>query len=233
MRLIAAINTVTGRRPLGAHVVRRAHRRPVGTPSRRGDGVGVSRWRPAERPAVIPLSFAQNRLWFLAQLQGPSAVYNMTVALKLRGTLDAEALSTALADVVARHESLRTLFPAPDGLPQQLIVSAERADLGLDVVDATRWPPTRLDEAIAETARHTFDLATEIPLRAKLFRVADEEQVLVGVVHHIVFDGWSLAPMVRDIGEAYPGAAAGGCSGLVATAGAIRRLHVVAAGAVR
>ena len=156
-----------------------------------------------QRPAVIPLSFTQNRLWFLDQLQGPSAVYNMTVALKLRGTLDAEALGAALADVVARHESLRTLFPAPDGLPQQLIVSAERADLGLDVVDATGWPPTRLDEAIEETARHTFDLATEIPLRAKLFRVADEEHVLVGVVHHIAFDGWSLAPMVRDIGEAY------------------------------
>ena len=78
----------------------------------------------------------------------------MTVALKLRGTLDAEALSTSLADVVARHESLRTLFPAPDGLPQQLIVSAERADLGWDVVDATGWPPTRLDEAIEESARH-------------------------------------------------------------------------------
>ena len=156
-----------------------------------------------QRPAVIPLSFTQNRLWFLDQLQGPSAVYNMTVALRLRGTLDAEALGAALADVVARHESLRTLFPAPDGLPQQLIVSAERADLGWDVVDATEWPPTRLDEAIEETARHTFDLGTEIPLRAKLFRVADEEHVLVGVVHHIAFDGWSLAPMVRDIGEAY------------------------------
>ena len=156
-----------------------------------------------ERPAVIPLSFTQNRLWFLDQLQGPSAVYNMTVALKLRGTLDAEALSTALADVVARHESLRTLIAAPEGIPQQLIISAERADLGWDVVDATGWPPTRLDEAIGETARHTFDLGTEIPLRARLFRVADEEHVLVGVVHHIAFDGWSLAPMVRDIGEAY------------------------------
>ncbi|MFZ1179684.1 MAG: condensation domain-containing protein, partial [Mycobacterium sp.] len=168
-----------------------------------------------QRPAVIPLSFTQNRLWVLDQLQGPSAVYNMTVALKLRGTLDAEALSRSLADVVARHESLRTVFPAPDGLPQQLVIPAERVDLGWDVVDATGWPPARLEEAIAETARHTFDLGTEIPLRAVLFRVADEEHVLVGVVHHIAFDGWSLAPLVRDIGEAYASRCAGLAPGWV------------------
>ena len=202
MRLIAAINTGLDA-DLVVHTLFDAPTIAQLAPRLGGDGSRREPLAACQRPAVIPLSFTQNRLWFLAQLQGPSAVYNMTVALKLRGTLDAEALSTALADVVARHESLRTLFPAPDGLPQQLIVSAERADLGLDVVDATGWPPTRLDEAIAETARHTFDLATEIPLRAKLFRVADEEHVLVGVVHHIVFDGWSLAPMVRDIGEAY------------------------------
>ncbi|MET0396582.1 MAG: amino acid adenylation domain-containing protein, partial [Longimicrobiaceae bacterium] len=202
MRLIAAINT-----GLDADLpVRALFDAPTIAqlaPRLGGDAGGREPLVAGQRPAVIPLSFTQNRLWFLDQLQGPSAVYNMTVALRLRGTLDAEALGAALADVVARHESLRTLFPAPDGLPQQLIVSAERSDFGWDVVDATEWPPTRLDEAIEETARHTFDLGTEIPLRAKLFRVADEEHVLVGVVHHIAFDGWSLAPMVRDIGEAY------------------------------
>ena len=127
----------------------------------------------------------------------------MTVGLKLRGTIDAEALRTALADVVARHESLRTVFPAPDGLPQQLVVPAERADCAWEVVDATDWSQARLDEAIDETARHPFDLETQIPLWVKLFRVSDEEHVLVGTVHHIAFDGWSLAPMVRDIGDAY------------------------------
>ena len=101
-----------------------------------------------ERPAVVPLSFAQQRLWFLDQLQGPSPVYNMAAALRLGGRLDAEALGAALADVVGRQESLRTLFVAPEGIPQQLVVSPERADFGWDVVDATGWSAARLDEAI-------------------------------------------------------------------------------------
>ena len=88
-------------------------------------------------------------------------------------------MGAALADVVARHESLRTLFAAPEGIPQQLVVSAERADFGWDVVDATGWSAARLGEAIEEAARHTFDLTAEIPLRARLFRVAEDEHVLV------------------------------------------------------
>ena len=147
-----------------------------------------------QRPAVVPLSFAQSRLWFLDQLQGPSPVYNMAVALRLGGRLDAEALGAALADVVGRHESLRTLFVAPEGIPQQLVVPAERADFGWQVVDASGWPADRLGEVIGAAARHPFDLATEIPLRARLFRVAEDEHVLVAVVHHIAADGWSIDP---------------------------------------
>ena len=93
-----------------------------------------------QRPAVVPLSFAQSRLWFLDQLQGPSPVYNMAVALRLSGRLDADALGAALADVVGRHESLRTLFAAPEGIPRQLVVPPERAEFGWQVVDATGWP---------------------------------------------------------------------------------------------
>jgi acyl carrier protein len=162
-----------------------------------------------ERPAVVPLSFAQNRLWFIDQVQGPSPVYNMATALRLRGRLDGDALGAALADVVARHESLRTLFRAVEGIPQQLVVPAEQADLGWQIVDAAGWPESRLGEAMDEVARHPFDLATEIPLRAGLFRIADDEHVLVAVVHHIAADGWSIAPLVRDLGGAYASRCAG------------------------
>ncbi len=122
-------------------------------------------------------------------------------------------MGAALADVVARHESLRTLFAAPDGIPQQVVVPAERADFGWDVVDAAGWPASRLDEAIGAAARHTFDLATEIPLRARLFRVAEDEHVLVAVVHHIAADGWSMTPLVADLGVAYASRCAGQAPG--------------------
>jgi amino acid adenylation domain-containing protein/non-ribosomal peptide synthase protein (TIGR01720 family) len=163
----------------------------------------------AQRPAVVPLSFAQSRLWFIDQLQGSSAVYNLAVGLRLSGQLDVDALGAALADVVGRHESLRTLFPAPEGIPRQLVVPAEHADFGWQVVDATAWSASRLEEAIGDAARHTFDLATEIPLQARLFRVSDDEHVLVVAVHHIAADGWSITPLVRDLGVAYASRCAG------------------------
>ncbi|WP_158169992.1 non-ribosomal peptide synthetase, partial [Mycolicibacterium smegmatis] len=202
MRLVAAVNTTLDT-DLSVHtlfdaptVAQLAPR--VGRESRRRQPLV-----PFRRPAVIPLSFTQNRLWFVDQLHGPSSVYNITVALRLRGTLDAEALGAALADVVARHESLRTLITAPDGIPRQQVVPADDAQFGWEVIDADGWPQTRLDQALEEAARHTFDLEEEIPLRAKLFHVAAGEHVLVGVVHHIAFDGWSLAPMVHDLSLAY------------------------------
>ncbi|MBV8177946.1 MAG: AMP-binding protein, partial [Mycobacterium sp.] len=163
----------------------------------------------AQRPAVVPLSFAQSRLWFINQLQGLSAVYNMAVGLWLNGRLDVEALGTALADVVGRHESLRTLFPAPEGAPRQLVVPADRADFGWQIIDATDWPASRVNEAVAAAARHTFDLAAEIPLRARLFRVAEDRYVLVAAAHHIAADGWSINPLVRDLGVAYASRRAG------------------------
>ncbi|MGO9509375.1 MAG: amino acid adenylation domain-containing protein, partial [Mycobacterium sp.] len=156
-----------------------------------------------ERPAVIPLSFAQNRLWFLDQLQGPSPVYNMAVALRLSGRLDAGALRAAFTDVVRRHESLRTVFASVEGTAHQVILPAERADFGWEVLDASGWPADRLGAAVDEAVRHCFDLATEIPLWTRIFTLADDEHVLVAVVHHIAADGWSVTALARDLGVAY------------------------------
>ena len=155
MRVIAAINTGLDAGLRCAPCSTRPRWpswRPVSVRMR----VGCEPLVAGERPAVVPLSFAQSRLWFLDQLQGPSPVYNMAVALRLGGRLDADALGAALADVVARHESLRTLFAAPEGIPRQLVMPAERADFGWQVVDATGWPADRLDEAIGAAARHAF-----------------------------------------------------------------------------
>ena len=212
MRLIAAVNTSLD----AGLAVRTVFEAPTVAQLAPRIGEGAGGLEPlvaVQRPAVVPLSFAQSRLWFLDQLQGPSPVYNMAVALRLGGRLDAEALGAALADVVGRHESLRTLFAAPEGIPQQVVIPVERADFGWQIVDATGWSASRLGEAIERRGAHTFDLATEIPLRARLFRVADDEHVLVAVVHHIAADGWSSTPLVRDLGVAYASRCAGQAPG--------------------
>jgi amino acid adenylation domain-containing protein len=209
MRLIAAINNSMD----AGLAVRALFEAPtVAQLATRIGGDGAVRLEPlvaAQRPDVIPLSFAQSRLWFLDQLQGPSPIYNMAAGLRLRGRLDADAFGAALGDVVVRHESLRTLFPALDGIPRQLVVPAEQADFGWQVVDATDWSAERLGAAVSAVAGHEFDLANEIPLRASLFRTGDDEHVLVIVVHHIAADGASINPLVRDLGLAYASRSAG------------------------
>src|SRR5262249_17755928 len=142
-------------------------------------------------------------------LQGPSPIYNIAVALRLRGQLDPDALALALTDVVGRHESLRTVFAATDGVPQQVVLPAARATVECEIVDARGWPERRLDEAIEAAAGYAFDLAGEIPLHAKLFTVAGDEHLLVVAAHHIAADGWSITPFARDLGVAYASRCAG------------------------
>ncbi|WP_156765124.1 non-ribosomal peptide synthetase, partial [Mycobacterium sp. 1245852.3] len=214
MRLVAEINAGLGvhlgvRALFEAPTIRRLAGR-LGT-----DGGGRLPLVAAARPAVVPLSFAQSRLWFIGQLHGPSPVHNMAIALQLHGRLDDEAFGAALADVVARHESLRTLFPAHEGIPQQLVVEAGAADFGWQISDARGWSAARLGKAIDTVVGHRFELATELPLRALLFRVDDNEYLLVAVLHHIAADGWSLTPLVRDLGEAYASRVAGQAPGWV------------------
>ena len=212
MRLVAAINTALNA-GLAVRAVFDAPSIAQLAPRIGGDEGRLEPLVAGQRPAVVPLSFAQGRLWYLDQLQGPSPIYNLAVGLRLGGALDADALGAALGDVVGRQESLRTLVAAPEGIARQLVVPAERADFGWAVVDAAGWSDGRLGEAIDGVARHPFDLATQIPLRARLFRVAEDEHVLVAVVHHIAADGVSVTPLVDDLGVAYASRCAGQAPG--------------------
>ncbi|MBV8278990.1 MAG: amino acid adenylation domain-containing protein, partial [Verrucomicrobia bacterium] len=159
-----------------------------------------NRVRPMPRPAEIPLSFAQRRLWFLDRWEGPSPTYNIPIALRLSGSLDYAALEAALGDVVERHESLRTLFPESEGIPYQLILEPAKARPRFAVKAVTEGA---LSVAIAQAARYSFQLANEIPLRAQLFALSSNEHVLVLVLHHIASDAWSKAWLARDLVGAY------------------------------
>ncbi|HSG41035.1 MAG TPA: amino acid adenylation domain-containing protein, partial [Thermoanaerobaculia bacterium] len=161
--------------------------------------------RPVSREGALPLSFAQERLWFLDRLEPGSAAYNMSAALRLDGVLDISALARTLDEIARRHEVLRTTFAEDARGPAQVIHPAGPA--GLEVRDLSGLPE---DEREGETRRlaiedqrRPFDLAAGPLLRACLLRLADEEHVLLFSVHHIVSDGWSMGVLVREVGALY------------------------------
>ncbi|MGW2515327.1 amino acid adenylation domain-containing protein, partial [Streptomyces scopuliridis] len=159
---------------------------------------------PMPRPERLPLSYAQQRLWFLHQMEGASPTYNLANALRLSGRLDVSALCRALADVVARHESLRTVFAQDDDGPYQVIHDDPRPRL--EQVASTE---EELAGRIAEATAHAFDLAADPPLRVTLFELGEEEHALLILLHHIAGDGWSLPVLVRDLATAYAARMAG------------------------
>jgi malonyl CoA-acyl carrier protein transacylase len=156
--------------------------------------------RPTVRPDPVPLAAAQQRLWFLNRLHRDAGHYNMPVAHRLVGPLDVTALRTAVQDVVARHEVLRTAYPDWDGNPQQVVLEPAEAPVDVEVEPAAAGD---LASALTRAAAHPFDLTWETPVRARLFQLADDDHVLLLVVHHIACDGWSLAPLLRDLSTAY------------------------------
>ncbi|MFD6065456.1 condensation domain-containing protein, partial [Rhodococcus wratislaviensis] len=166
--------------------------------------------RPAlearQRPDRVPLSVAQQRMWFLNQFDTASPAYNLPIALRLTGVLDRDALRRALGDVQERHEALRTVFPDSADGPHQRVMPAVSLLAGHDPIDVDADSLTAAVTALGGTG---FDLTTDTPLRAGLFREAPERHVLVLVVHHIAADGWSMTPLAADVMVAYAARAAG------------------------
>ncbi|MGW2397434.1 amino acid adenylation domain-containing protein [Kitasatospora sp. NPDC001664] len=152
------------------------------------------------RPAEIPLSAAQQRLWLIQQLEGTSAAYNFPLVLRLRGRFDLAAWTAALADLTARHEPLRTLFRVRDGRPHQHVLPPAEARPEVTVVPASE---ELLPDLIAAAVARPFDLAAELPLRASVLEIDPEDRVVVLLLHHITTDEWSDRPFLRDLTTAY------------------------------
>ncbi|HKS14132.1 MAG TPA: amino acid adenylation domain-containing protein [Pseudomonas sp.] len=157
---------------------------------------------PAPRGQSVPLSFAQQRLWFLAQMEGGSQAYNMALALGLRGALDVQALQGALARIVERHETLRSRFVAADDRAEVLIAPVCPAPL-LQLEDL-RQQPGGLGERLREAAAQPFDLAQGALVRGALLQLGDDYHVLALTLHHIVADGWSMGVLTRELMALYP-----------------------------
>jgi amino acid adenylation domain-containing protein len=161
--------------------------------------------RRAERTGSIPLSFAQQRLWFLDQLEPGTAYYNIPAGLRLEGALDVGALQRAFDELLRRHESLRTTFRAEQGEPVQVIAPA--FSLPLAVVDLREVSaPEREAEALrlaTQEARRPFNLATGPLLRATVLRLEEQRHVMLLTLHHIISDGWSMGVLVREMAALY------------------------------
>ena len=156
--------------------------------------------RRLPRPEEIPLSFAQRRLWFLDRLEGSSATYNIPMAVRLTGALDQAGLQAALGEVMERHESLRTVFPDTLGVPRQRILEVSACQLRLEISEVS-------EAALAEALSTAVGAVLIWPRKCRCGRIClplgPSEHVLLLVLHHIAGDGWSLAPLWRDLARAY------------------------------
>ncbi|HEU4562901.1 MAG TPA: amino acid adenylation domain-containing protein, partial [Longimicrobium sp.] len=161
--------------------------------------------RPRGSDAPAPLSFAQERLWFIDRLEPGSAVYNMPVAWRLGGALDQAALGRSLSEIVRRHEALRTTFAEVDGSPVQVI--APFGGFTLPVEDLSDLGEADREAAVmrraGEAALRAFDLSAGPLFRASLLRLGEEDHVLVLAMHHIISDGWSLGVLFREMSALY------------------------------
>ncbi|OQS16354.1 non-ribosomal peptide synthetase [Nocardia donostiensis] len=155
---------------------------------------------PQPRPQHIPLSYAQQRMWFLNRFEPDSAAYSIPIVIRLTGQLNLDALHAAITDVVTRHEILRTIYPHTAGEPAQIVLPATDAIPPMPITPSTE---PELAPAITAFVSTVFDLTDEIPFRVQLFELEQHEWVLAVVIHHISGDGSSLGPLARDMTTAY------------------------------
>ncbi|HEX8719954.1 MAG TPA: amino acid adenylation domain-containing protein [Pyrinomonadaceae bacterium] len=181
-----------------------------------GEGLTTPPVGRTERAGAAPLSFAQQRLWFLDQMDGGAAAYNIGSGLRMTGALNAVALEQSLGEVVRRHEALRTRFPAEAGEPAQVV--DERAPLSWVYADLRAVPEGRRQDELQRLgraeARRGFDLERAPLLRVTLVRLGEEEHVLLLTMHHIVSDGWSMGVLVSEVSALYEAFAGGSQSPL-------------------
>jgi amino acid adenylation domain-containing protein/FkbH-like protein len=163
---------------------------------------------PVSRDGALPVSFVQERLWFLHQLEPQSDAYNMPMAFRLRGKLNLAALQEAMNAVVRRHEALRTTFHY-DGALRQKIAAGAPVELPVTTLDSAPDREAALRELADAEAQRPFDLAQGPLLRVRLARLGDSEHVLIVVMHHIISDGWSQAILFEELGAFYNAFAAG------------------------
>ncbi len=158
---------------------------------------------PRDRP--LPLSFSQERLWFLDLFQPGSPLYNVPISLRLRGRLDVAALERTFREIVRRHEVLRTGFVSIDGQPVQMVEPEAALEIpATDLSDAPpHWGEARLAELAEEEAQRPFDLAAPPLLRIRLVRMAPDDHALLATIHHIVSDGWSMGVLIREVVSLY------------------------------
>ncbi|WP_420127105.1 non-ribosomal peptide synthase/polyketide synthase [Longimicrobium sp.] len=173
----------------------------------RGTGaVGADAIVPAAREGDLPVTFAQERLWFVDALDPGSPAYAIPFSYRIAGALDDDALRRALAELVRRHEPLRTTLPSVDGVPVQRI-AAPPADFDLTVADLRHLPederPAEAGRLAAEASQHRFDLAAGPLFRASLVRVADDEHQLLLNLHHAIGDGWALGVLLEELSTLY------------------------------
>jgi amino acid adenylation domain-containing protein len=166
---------------------------------------------PGMRTQPLPLSYAQERLWFMAQLQKDSPLFNIATAVHLRGELQVEALEQTFTEIVRRHEALRTVFELVDDAPAQVILEPQPFAIPVTSLSAFSEADKQamVLRVIREETRTSFDLSKSLPLRVSLVQLGSDEHVLILTMHHIVSDGWSIGVLVKEVAELYEAFCAG------------------------